>query len=171
MQHYHPPPTPPGSQARKNFKVKYGPDFPTVTIVEAHPGRVMTPEQLEALGLVAEPEPVKAKTLEFTRRFEKSSGKERKWPSYEMSLAGAPQNSEGTGPDRSKADYWWCRLALQRKWNVEEVEAKLLEVSEKARECVQQGDSGYVSQTVHNAADDLPRSARQGRGVDLVRTL
>jgi len=55
--------------------VKYGPDFPTVTIPEAHPGRVMTPEQLEALGLVAAPEPVKATTLEFT------------------------------GPDRSKADY------------------------------------------------------------------
>lgn len=85
--------------------MKYGPDFPTVTIPEAHPGRVMTPEQLEALGLVAAPEPVKATTLEFTRRFQNSSEKAREWPSYDKALAGAPQNQVGTGPDRSKADY------------------------------------------------------------------
>ena len=34
----------------ENFKPKYAPAFPTVTIVETHPGRVMTPEQLEATG-------------------------------------------------------------------------------------------------------------------------
>jgi hypothetical protein len=34
----------------ENFKTKYAPEFPTVTIVEAHPGRIMTPEQLTELG-------------------------------------------------------------------------------------------------------------------------
>jgi RepB DNA-primase from phage plasmid len=148
----------------ENFKVKYGPDFPTVTILEAHPGRVMTPEQLEALGLVVAPEPVKATTLEFTRRFQHSSEKPREWPSYDKALAGAPLNQAGTGPDRSKADYWWSYLALQRKWSIEDTEAKLLEVSEKARERERCGDSGYVSQTVLNASAALARNPRQGRG-------
>src|ERR1700733_8038675 len=39
-----------------NFKTKYGPDFPKVSIVEAHPGRVITKEQLETMGLLAAPE-------------------------------------------------------------------------------------------------------------------
>jgi hypothetical protein len=52
-------------------------------------------------------------------------------------------------------DYWWCYLALQRNWSVEDTEAKLLEVSEKARECVRLGDPGYVHMTVLNAAAAL----------------
>ena len=33
----------------ENFKTKYLPEFPTVTILESHPGRVMRLEQLEAM--------------------------------------------------------------------------------------------------------------------------
>jgi len=73
-------------------------------IVETHPGRLMTPEQLEGLGLLAPPEPVKTPPLKFTGRERNRSGRERQWPSYEMSLAGAPQGQEG--PDRSRADFW-----------------------------------------------------------------
>ena len=46
----------------ENFKAKYSPNYPVVTIVEAHPGRVMTPEQLESLGLVAAAETENAKS-------------------------------------------------------------------------------------------------------------
>jgi hypothetical protein len=120
----------------ENFKLKYAPAFPTVTIVETHPGRVMTPEQLEALGLLARPEPVKTTALKFTRQAENTSGKDRQWPSYERALAGAPQSNDGSGPDRSRADFWFSYLALQRGWSPEDTEAKLLEVSEKARERV-----------------------------------
>jgi len=56
-------------------------------------------------------------------------------------------NAAGTGPSRSHADFWWCKLAIQRKWSVEETEARLLEVSEKARERLRLGDPGYVHQT------------------------
>ena len=77
---------------------------------------------------------------------------------------GAPANSDGSGPDRSKADYWWCYLALQRQWSIEDTEAKLLEVSEKARERVKLGDPGYVHQTVLNAASALARNPQRGRG-------
>jgi hypothetical protein len=34
----------------ENFKTKYAPEFPTVSIVETHPGRVMTPEQAGSPG-------------------------------------------------------------------------------------------------------------------------
>ena len=40
---------------------------------------------------------------------------------------------DGSGPDRSRADFWWCYLALQRKFGVEDTEAKLLEVRESPR--------------------------------------
>jgi hypothetical protein len=145
----------------ENFKAKYAPEFPTVNIVETHPGRIMTPDQLETLGLLAPPEPIQAAALKFTRQAEKASGKDRQWPSYEKALAGAPQGHDG--PDRSRADFWWCYLALQRGWSAEETEAKLLEVSEKARERVRGGDAGYVHVTVTNAAAWLERSRPRSR--------
>lgn len=145
----------------ENFKLKYAPAFPTVNIIETHPGRILTPAQLESLGLLAKPEPVQATALKFTRRAEKGSGKDRHWPSYEKALAGAPQGQDG--PDRSRADFWWSYLALQRGWSVEETEAKLLEVSEKARERVRGGDAGYVHVTVMNAGAWLERSRPQSR--------
>lgn len=144
----------------ENFKVKYGPNFPTVTLVETHPGRILTREQLEGLGLLAAPDPVSEKTVSFTPRIHQTHEKTRHWPSYEMSLAQAPPSNGGSGPDRSRADFWWCYLALQRKWRIEDTEAKLLEVSEKARERVRIGDPGYVHQTVINAAAAVERGKR-----------
>jgi hypothetical protein len=149
----------------ENFKVKYNPNFPVVTILETHQGRVMTAEQLEAFGLLAPAEPVNVATLEFSRREQTSSEKPRQWPSWEMSLGGAPLNREGTGPDRSSADFWWCYLARQRRWSIEDTEAKLLEVSPRARERVQRGDPGYVTQTVLNASAAVERNShKRGRG-------
>jgi hypothetical protein len=148
----------------ENFKTKYAPNFPTVTILETHPGRVMTQEQLEALGLVVPPEPVRATRLAFTHRSQNLSENTRQWPSYEKSLAGAPMRDDGSGPSRSHADYWWCYLALQWKWSIEDVEAKLAEVSEKARERVRLGDPGYIHTTVLNAAAALARNPQKGRG-------
>lgn len=80
-----------------------------------------------------------------------------------MSLAQAPPSSGGSGADRSRADFWWCYLALQRKWSIEDTEAKLLEVSEKARERVRIGDPGYVHQTVINAAAAVERGRQRNR--------
>jgi hypothetical protein len=142
----------------ENFKTKYAPAFPTVSIVETHPGRVMTPQQLESLALLAAPEPVQAAPLKFARRAEHTARRERQWPSYERALAGAPPSNDGSGPDRSRADFWFSYLALQRGWSVEDTEAKLLEVSEKARERVRGGDGGYVHVTVTNAGAWLERN-------------
>jgi len=71
--------------------------------------------------------------------------------------------SNDGGPYRSRADFWWSYLALQRGWNVEDTEAKLVEVSEKARERVRAGDAGYVQVTVTNAAAWLQRSRPRSR--------
>jgi hypothetical protein len=71
----------------ENFKRKYIPDFPVVSIVETTSGRVLATGQLEALGLVAPPEPVTAPAViqMHTSRRQRLSG-ERQWPDYQRCL-------------------------------------------------------------------------------------
>ena len=75
-----------------NYKRKYEPDFPTVKIAATAPGRIVTKEQLEAMGLVAAPEPEVAATA-FTARTpqsrtgQKSPTRAKVWPDYARSLA------------------------------------------------------------------------------------
>jgi hypothetical protein len=88
-----------------NYKRKYEPDFSKVRIVDATPGRVMTPAQLESLGLVAPAEPAPAVISLHSRRKHSASEGERTWPDYERCVAGAPPPREGDGPDRSMADF------------------------------------------------------------------
>src|SRR5262249_19244827 len=97
----------------ENFKQKYLPDPPVVTIVYALPGRVMTLEKLESMGLLAAPEPVAGNVHPSRAARARVSRSGRTWPDYAKALAGAPPNSEGTGPSRSHADYWWAYLAQQ----------------------------------------------------------
>lgn len=152
----------------ENFKVKYGPDFPTVQILEAHPGRVIGKEQLETMGLVAAPEPERV-TIAASHKVQNSPGARDRaskvWPDYARSLAGAPRGREGNGPDRSMADFIWCMTAIDWGWSVEDTAAKLPEVSEKARERLQFRDEGYPLITAQNAAAAVERNDRKrGRG-------
>ena len=154
----------------ENFKTKYGPDFPVVQILEAHPGRVFRPEQLEAMGLLAAPEPQTAASA-FTARTKQGRGgndrprNEKAWPDYARSLAGAPPRLQGEGRDRSMADFIWCMTAIDWGWSIEETAAKLTEVSEKARERVQLQDTGYPLITAQNAAAAVARNdLKRGRG-------
>ena len=153
-----------------NYKRKYEPDFPTVRIEDAHPGRVVTKAQLEGRGLVATPdldviasaEPSKTRQIgpsQYRHRTNKA------WPSYAVSLAGAPPNRAGTGPDRSMADFTWCMTAIDWGWNIEETARKLPEVSERARQRVEQlKDEGYPLITAQNAAAEVERNDQQQRG-------
>ena len=146
----------------ENFKLKYAPAYPVVTIVESHPGRVMTPEQLEALGLLSSPPPpMKATELKFTGRV-RGGSRTGRWPNYEESLARAGPNGDGTGPDRSSADFWWCYFALKSGFGKEEAQTKLLEVSERARER-KGSDKGYSRVTVENAAARLAYNLQRSR--------
>jgi hypothetical protein len=153
----------------ENFKTKYAPEFPVVTILEASPGRVMTAAQLDALGLVAAPEPEIAPPGFAARTQPNRNGNPRmttrQWPSYAISLAGAPPGSEGNGPDRSLADFSWCMTAIDWGFSVEDTAAKLVEVSEKARERVHLRDESYALITAQNAAAAVERNApKRGRG-------
>ena len=125
----------------ENFKAKYGPDFPTVKILEAHPGRIVSREQLEAMGLVAAPE-LGSVTIAVSHKAQSSPGQYRDraskvWPDYARSLAGAPPSRDGSGPDRSMADFIWCMTAIDWGWSINDTAAKLPEVSEGTRERVQ----------------------------------
>ena len=146
-----------------NYKRKYEPDFPTVTIAVATPGRVVMPAELESLGLVASPEPVRQPSvlsLRVSRRHE-AAIRARRWPDYQRCLQHAPENHGKTGPDISRADFVWCMTALDWGWSTEETAAQLMEVSSKAR------DNGerYATLTAQNAAAAVERNAqRKGRG-------
>ena len=97
-----------------NFKDKYAPAFPRVTIHAAQPGRITTRSRARsarsgrAAGNCASHTPSPARA---TR-----PGRSRKWPSYERCLDGAPLNSEETGPDTSRADFVWCMTAITWGW-------------------------------------------------------
>ena len=138
-------------------------------ILEAHPGRVMSKEQLEAIGLVAAPEPRNV-TIAMSHKAQSRPGQYRDraskvWPDYARSLAGAPRGREGNGPDRSMADFIWCMTAIDWGWSIEDTAAKLPEVSEKARERVQFRDEGYPLITAQNAAAAVERNdLKRGRG-------
>ena len=146
-----------------NYKRKYEPDFPTVAILAATPGRVVTAAQLEALGLVAPPEPVRQPSvvpLRVSRRHE-AAIRARRWPDYQRCLEGAPPNHGKTGPDVSRADFAWCMTALDWGWNIEETAARLMEVSSKARE----NGERYAAITAQNAAAAVERNGqKKGRG-------
>jgi hypothetical protein len=110
-----------------NFKDKYAPDYPRVQIRQAQPGRKTSIAELEELGLVAAPE-VYAPLP--PPRF----GSNHKWPSYGKALDGAPLNSEGTGPDRSKADFVWCMTAITWGFGIGETAWQLMQEDSKARQ-------------------------------------
>ena len=151
-----------------NYKHKYEPEFPMVRIEEAHPGRIVTRAQLEAMGIVAAPEREIAAELPKARQTGPSPYRHRPnraWPNYAISLAGAPLNRAGTGPDRSMADFTWCMTAIDWGWSIEETAAKLPEVSERARERVTRKDRGYPLITAQNAAAEVARNQqKRGRG-------
>ena len=138
-----------------NFKRKYAPAFPTVTIIEAHPGRIVTKAQLELAGIVARPEPRKeapASPLRASRS--RSRGV---WPSYERCIQNAPLNHGQTGPDISIADWEWCRTAYDWGWAVESIAERLMQLSSKARE----NGERYAERTAVRAAASV--DARQQR--------
>jgi hypothetical protein len=124
--------------------------------------RLVTKEQLEAMGIVAAPD---AKTRpsgpsQYRHRASKV------WPDYARALAGAPPNREGTGPDRSMADFTWCMTAIDWGWSIDETARKLEEVSKRAHQRVHElRDEGYPLITAQNAAAEVERNdLKRGRG-------
>jgi hypothetical protein len=84
----------------------------------------------------------------------------RIWPSYDKCLAGAPLNSAATGPDRSKADFTFCRFSAPRGFTAEQIANELSNVSSRARERLK-SDPGYIKVTAQNGYD-APCAANSG---------
>ncbi|MBV8478020.1 MAG: hypothetical protein JOZ36_15260 [Acidobacteria bacterium] len=135
-----------------NFKDKYVPNFPRVTIRYSQPGCLTSPDELERMGLVAPLETFAP--LSPARPLSRGTDK---WPSYSKCLDGAPRNRGGSGPDRSRADYWFCFLAIQWGHGENDAAERLMQESTKARE---KGKS-YAAQTAHQAATAVERRRQQ----------
>jgi hypothetical protein len=135
-----------------NYKRKYEPGFPTVSILAAVPGRIVAPHQLEALDLVAAPEPIAAAPFRVS-----STTGNRSWPDYQRCVANAPLNNAKTGPDISRADFFWSLMAAQRGWSTAEIASRLSDISSKAKT---DGDA-YAHRTALRAVDAHARQGRQ----------
>ena len=109
-----------------NFKDKYAPDFPRVTIRGA---RRPHDERRRARTAGACRPPKNSRRCLPPARY---PGSNRKWPSYALALDGAPLNSEA-GPDRSRADFVWCMTAITWGFGVDATAERLIEESSKAR--------------------------------------
>ena len=145
-----------------NFKDKYAPDFPRVVIDQAQLGQTVTQAELERLGLVAAPEPTRRPTPSPARP--RAAASPRQWPDYARCVEGAPLNNAGTAPDISRADYFWCKMASQWGWSIEETAARLMERSRKAQD---EGEA-YALRTARAGAGaaERERSPRPSHLID-----
>jgi DNA invertase Pin-like site-specific DNA recombinase len=132
-----------------NHKRKYEAAFPTVKILQAAPGRVSSQAQLEAIGVVAAPEPI----IERPFRVSSVSGS---LPDYQRCVLGAPMKHGEQTPDISRADFFYAMLCAQRGHSAEEIAGKLMELSAKAEE---NGDR-YAKITADNAVAAADRQRR-----------
>ena len=135
-----------------NFKEKYAPGFPRVQMSHSTPGLMTSTSDLEALGLVAAPE----KSAPVAKPVIVARNDNRKWPSYERCVQGAPENRDKSGPDVSRADFTWCMTALTWGWSVEDTAGRLMEESGKARE----NGERYALMTAQNAEVAVQRRQR-----------
>jgi hypothetical protein len=127
-----------------NFKRRYAPNFPMVRVLEATPKRTVIRAELEALGLVAAPDPSPVKSI--GRAYQGRGPKQ--WPSYERCLQNAPPAHNSDRPDVSRADFTFCLLAIDWGWSIADTCARLLEKSGKARET----GKAYAWLTIRRAA-------------------
>jgi hypothetical protein len=142
-----------------NFKNKYAPHFPLVTLGQVSAGRTITVATLEQAGLIAREIPLPQPPAGVPRPFLPARAVAgRPWPDYQRALRGAPLKQDGTGPDRSLADFMFCKWAIERGHGIEQTAEKLAEVSTKAQERIQvKDDKGYTLLTARNAAAAVER--------------
>jgi hypothetical protein len=142
-----------------NYKAKYAPAFPIVRVDHAQPGHRMAPDALETLGLVAPAEAPARRTTghQSATALPKTRRARGRWPDYEFCVQRAPVAHGGDKPDISRADFTWAMTALDWGQKAEDVQARLMELSDKAKE----NGPDYAAKTVTNAAAAVLR--RRGR--------
>jgi hypothetical protein len=136
-----------------NFKAKYAPDYPHVKVVYTSLDRPLAnAEQLEKSGLVADPLPYREMLSRVTVTHPPNA-----WPDYQRCINGAPLSGTHDGPDISRADYTWAKIALEKfRWiaNPEKVVEKLFSLSSKAKEKKPDAGREYCRLTVERALKD-----------------
>jgi hypothetical protein len=78
---------------------------------------------------------------------------------------------DGSGPDRNMADFFWCMMASQRGWSIEETAHKQVEVSARAQERMRLRDEGYALVTAQNAAAGRRTRTAAGQGMSSLSTV
>jgi len=137
-----------------NFKNKYAPAFPRVEITRTNPGYVTSCAALDQAGLVAPREDVRPPQTAYTRPLTPSGRQSRKkWPSYAFCVQHAPMSHGEDRPDISRADFTWCRTAIEWGWGIHDTASRLMELSSKARE----NGERYAILTATNAAASVER--------------
>jgi len=126
-----------------NFKQKYDPSFPMVATTYMNVGRTTTKRELEQRQLLGSSSQYDARSANRSNSFRRP----KRWPDYQRCIDGAPTNSDGSGPDVSRADWVWCMTAASWGWPENEIAQQLKLLSSKARE----NGERYVALTASKA--------------------
>lgn len=144
-----------------NFKPRYAPRFPRIGIASVNAGRTASPEELEAMDLVAPREPQRQQHHAPSW----NSTPMRRWPDYGRCLEGAPANHGGSGPDVSRADFTFALIAADWGWSIEDVATRLCEESVKAQE----NGPRYAMTTAVKAAEASARRNGSQRAASMLK--
>jgi len=135
-----------------NFKGKYAPEFPLVTLGQVKAGHITTIAELDAAGIVA-PKDEPRQPRPAANGVSAGRPTRKKWPSYKFCLDNAPLAHGENKPDTSRADFTWCRTAIEWGWSTEATASRLLELSAKAKE----NGERYAILTATRAAESVER--------------
>lgn len=142
-----------------NFKLKYAPAFSRVEITHTKPGYVTSCAALEQAGLVAPREELRPPLPAYTRPVTPNGRPSRKkWPSYAFCIQHAPMTHAQDRPDISRADFTWCRTAIEWGWSKEDTANRLMELSSKAK-----NNWAYAILTATNAGASVERQPSRER--------
>lgn len=136
-----------------NFKTKYAPNFPCVELRQVNAGRVTTPATLELAGIVAAQEQPLQPRPSINRVSPIGRPSQKKWPSYKFCVDHAPMTHGEDRPDISRADFTWCRTAIEWGWSTQATAGRLMELSDKAK----QNGERYAVETATRAAESVER--------------
>lgn len=149
----------------QNFKEKYAPHYPTITIRSYEVGLVVSVQELNAKGLLTTPTPQTSPTPRPIRRNSYTYQNEKKpsrFPDYNKCLQNAPPNSEGNAQDTSRADFTWCMIAIDWGWTVQETAQQLLMERNSSSKRQRDGER-YAMLTAQRAAEAVARNNAKSR--------
>jgi hypothetical protein len=137
-----------------NIKEKYLPDFPRIHVHHIAKGRMVTPDELDAAGLLA---PAPAPKLRLVNYVPPRRGSLSDALPYEYFLQRAPAKEDGN-PDLSRVDASFAVHRLGIGESREYVAAQLRGIRDKASKC-----DAYVQRTLNAAEEHLATQPAPGR--------